>query len=160
MAETVLDQFAASFDPPSDEATILLALKDPDIAPTIMMLLDNFMMIELDAIMDKPQSTWTADETAFVNGFLDYINQQRAAAAEKAEADYEAWAQATVAAEDAKIKEDTGQAQLMEFAALSANPPVPPTDFLTEASAGMVLTDSESDMVLAQMSAGKKSRRL
>jgi hypothetical protein len=89
---------------------------------------------------------------------LGYINAQRAAAAEKAEADYEAWAKATVAEEDAKIKEDmTGQQQLMEMAALSANPPVPPGDFLAEASAGMVLTDSQSDLVLAQMSAGEEA---
>ncbi len=153
LAATVLDQFAAAFDPPADEGTILVALKSPEIAPTIMALLDNYMMIELDTILDKDPKTWTADETAFVNGFLSYINAQRAAAAEKAEADYEAWAKATVAAEDAKIKQDTGEVQLMEMAALSANPPVPPGDFLAEASAGMVLTDSQSDLVIAQIGA-------
>jgi hypothetical protein len=153
MGETVLDQFAASFDPPVDEGTILVALKSPAIAPTIMMLLDNYLMVELDTIMNKPQSSWTADETAFVNGFLSYINAQRTAAANKAEADYEAWAKATVAEEDAKIKQDTGQVQLMEIAALSANPPIPPGDFLAEVSAGMVLTDSQSDMVMSQIAA-------
>jgi hypothetical protein len=153
LAETMVDELAATNDPPLDEAAILLALRSPDIAPTIMMLLDNLMIIELDTILNKPQSSWTADETAFVNGFLGYINAQRAAAAAKAEADYEAWAKATVAAEDAKISQDQGQTQLMEMAALSANPPVPPNDFLAEASAGMVLTDSQSDTVLSQMAA-------
>ena len=86
----MLERLAASSNPPVDEGTILVALRSPEIAPTIMMLLDNLMMVELDAIMKKPQSSWTADETAFVNGFLDYINAQRAAAANKAMADYEA----------------------------------------------------------------------
>jgi hypothetical protein len=130
-------------------------LKSPDIAPTIMMLLDNYMIVELDAILNKPQSSWTADETSFVNGFLGYINAQRTAAANKAEADYEAWAKATVAEEDAKIKQDTGQVQLMEIAALSANPPVPPGEFLAEVSTGMVLTDSQSDMVMSQIAASE-----
>jgi filamentous hemagglutinin family protein len=155
LAETLVDQMAAAFDPPEDEATILLALKSPAIAPTIMMLLDNYLMVELDAIMNKPQSQWTADETAFVNGFLSYINAQRAAAAEKAEADYEAWAQATVAAEDAKIKQDTGEVQVMEMAALSANPPVPPDEFLAEVSTGLALTTSQSDSVVAQAAASE-----
>lgn len=156
LGETLLDQFAASFDPPANDATILLALKSPEIAPTIMMLLDNFMIIELDAILKKDQNTWTADETTFVNGFLAYINAQRAAAANKAMSDYEAWAKATVAEEDAKIKKDKGQEQLMEMAALSANPPIPPSDFLAEAGLGMVLTGPQSDLVLAQMSAGEE----
>ena len=121
---------AAASDPPADEGTILVALKSPAIAPTVMMLLDNYMMVELNTILNKDQKTWTADEKTFVQGMLDYINAQRTAAAKKAEADYEAWAKATVAAEDAKIKLDKGQVQLMEMAALSANPPVPPTDFL------------------------------
>ena len=132
LAETEVEDFAASFDPPLDLGSILIALKDPDAGPTIMVMIENFMYVELDAIMDKPQSSWTADETAFVNGFLNYINAQRAAAANKALADYEAWAKATVAEEDAKIKQDTGQTQLMEIAALSANPPVPPETFLDE----------------------------
>lgn len=155
MGETVLEQFAAAFDPPADEGTLLIALKSPAISPTIMMLLDNYLMVELDTIMNKPQSSWTADETAFVNGFLSYINAQRAAAAEKAEADYEAWAKATVAEEDAKIKQDTGEVQLMEMAALSANPPVPPGEFLEEVSTGLALTASQSDLVQQQAAAGE-----
>jgi len=153
LAEKLLDEFAATFDPPANDATILLALQSPEIAPTIMSMLNNFLLNQLDDILNKPQP-WTADETAFVNGFLSYINAQRAAAANKAMADYEAWAKATVAAEDAKIKRDTGQEQLMEMAALSANPPIPPGDFLAEASLGMVLTGAQADLVLAQKSAG------
>ncbi len=153
MAETEVEEFAAAFNPPLDLGSILIALKDPDAGPTIMAMLDNFLYAELDAIMDKPQSSWTADETTFVNGFLGYINAQRAAAANKAMADYEAWAKATVAAEDAKIKADTGEVQEMEIAALSANPPVPPADFLNEISYGMVMTDSQAQTLLAQMGA-------
>jgi len=153
LAETILDQVAAANDPPLDDATIILALNSPEIAPTIMSLINNELITELDAILNKDQKTWTADETTFVNGFLDYINGQRKAAADKAMADYEAWAKATVAEEDAKIKQDTGQTQLMEMAALSANPPVPPDDFLKEVSMGMVLTDAQSDLVMSQIAA-------
>ena len=153
LAETELEEFASSFNPPLDLGSILIALKDPGAGPMIMVMIENFMYVELDAILNKDQKTWTADETAFVNGFLDYINAQRAAAANKAMADYEAWAKATVAAEDAKIKQDTGQTQLMEIAALSANPPVPPGDFLDEASDGMVVSSSQAELMLAQMGA-------
>src|SRR6185437_7560742 len=50
---------------------------------------------------------------------------------------------------------DTGEVQLMEIAALSANPPVPPDDFLAEVSMGMALTDSQSDMVISQIAASE-----
>jgi hypothetical protein len=153
LAETILDQFAAAFNPPLDLGSILIALKDPAAGPTIMVMIENFMYAELDNIMDKPQSSWTTDETAFVNGFLNYINAQRAAAANKAMVDYEAWAKATVAAEDAKIKQDAGQVQLMEIAALSANPPVPPNDFLYEASDGMIVSASQAQTMLAETGA-------
>ena len=43
----------------------------------------------------------------------------------------------------------------MEIAALSANPPVPPGEFLAEVSAGMALSDSQSDMVMSQIAASE-----
>ncbi len=142
VAGTVIDMFLASMtnsNPPVTRAQVIAALNDPKTSTAMMGLLVPFLMTELDNILNTSLSSWTDAQTIFVKQMIAYVQAQRQAAAQKAQADYEAWAKAQVAAEERKINALTGPAKIYEIAILSGDPPVPPADFLKEVQAGMVV---------------------
>ena len=154
LADDLLKDLAASSTTPDTaESQLVIALRNPQSSPQIMLLLSGLMYAQLDSILNKDQSTWTADEKTFVHAFMDYVNQQRAAAATKAMADYEAWAKATVAEENKKVAGMSGIAQMTEMSILSTMPPLPPTELLSEVSYGMTLSDAQANAMLAQLTA-------
>lgn len=50
-----------------------------------------FVMFELESILARPESTWSAPERAFINEFIGFVTELRKEAASKAMQDYRAW---------------------------------------------------------------------
>jgi hypothetical protein len=78
-----------------------------------------------------------------------YIQEQRKAAALKAQAEYEKWALAEVARRNDLINRVHGPAQVQMMAVLSSDPPVPPPEFLQAVQLGMTLNDSQAGTFVA-----------
>jgi hypothetical protein len=148
LMETIVQEItAASGGKTEDQVLAFLLTNQND--PAVIALLTDYLYTELDNILFVPQSQWTADQTTFVNGVMSYINAQRAAAADKAMIDYEAWAKAAVAKENAEIEAvPDGPAKMIEIQIMSGNPPMPPDTFLVEAKSGMDMSDAQAGIVL------------
>ena len=121
------------------------ALEDPDTSEAMLAELMPFYMNELSTIMAQPQSSWTYAQSVFVNDILAFMNQQRQAAAYQAEDDYNAWYQQQLAAQQAQLAGLTGPAYTEMAAILSSNPPIPPDDFVNEATVGMSMTGPQAE---------------
>ena len=103
-----------------------------------------FVYAQLETILDTNQSDWTPAEAAFVTGMENFISQQQQQAAIQAENQYAAWQQQEQAQEEAQLSGLSGPAYVEEAAILSANPPVPPEDFLEIVQGGSALTGQQS----------------
>ncbi|MDB5393802.1 MAG: hypothetical protein JWM91_1308, partial [Rhodospirillales bacterium] len=148
-AGDVINMFLATMTdskPPVTVGAVVAALKNPDtkISTAMMGLLLPFLYDYLGDILKISESAWTPNQVMFVKQFETYVQAQRRAAALQAESDYEAWAKAAVAEEQKKIDRVSGTAQIYEMAILSANPPVPPADFLNQVQAGFILTGNQT----------------
>lgn len=119
-------------------------LNDPTTTTSAMALLLPFYMNELNNIMLQPQSSWTADQTTFVNDMLAFMNQQRQAAAYQAENDYNTWYQQQQAAQQAQLAGLSGPAYTEMAAILASNPPIPPDTFVNEANLGLSMTAQQA----------------
>ncbi|HWD57327.1 MAG TPA: MBG domain-containing protein [Stellaceae bacterium] len=137
--QSVIDQFLAATG--DSLAAVQLALKNPGTAAAMLGDLTPFLYADLQSILNIDQSQWTAQQTAFVQAFQNYIQAQKEAAANQAMADYQSWKEQQTAIYNAKVSAVSGIAQMDEMAILSSDPPIPPPDFLNEAQSGMNLTN-------------------
>jgi filamentous hemagglutinin family protein len=153
---TIIDQIVAGMNAagtPTTEADIEAALYDPTTSTATMALLLPAFWDELDDILSRQPSQWTTDETTFANGVLAYVNQQRQAAAIKAENDYNNWYQQQYASQQAQLAGLSGPAYVEMAAILASTPPIPPQDILGEAQAGMTMTTSQAAAVAGMQTA-------
>lgn len=103
-----------------------------------------FVYSQLSAILQEPQSQWTASQAAFVAGMQNFISQQQQQAAIQAENAYAAWQQQQQEIEEQKLAGLSGPAYAEMASILSANPPVPPPSFIQIAQGGTALTPQQS----------------
>ncbi|HEX3883081.1 MAG TPA: MBG domain-containing protein [Stellaceae bacterium] len=103
-----------------------------------------FLYSDLENILSLPQSSWTSDQTTFVNDFVAFVNQQKQAAALVAQNAYYEWYQQQYASQQAQLAGLGGPTYVMMSAALSANPPIPPDTILQEAQSGFAMTGQQA----------------
>jgi filamentous hemagglutinin family protein len=134
---------AGATQPPVTYDSVAAALGDPNQSTAMMGTLMPFVYTDLSTILNQPQSQWTPQQAAFVQSIQSYIQAQKQAAMQQAEADYQAWATQQEQQAAAQIKSVSGLAQIQEIALLSTNPPVPPASILQEAQLGFSLNNQQ-----------------
>ena len=97
-----------------------------------------FVMGELEEILNRPESTWSAAERAFIEEFLRFVNDQRKEAAAWAMVEYLRW----------KEEQEYGQSQSGPFGfdlgGLFNLGPKPPEHLLRQAATGIFIDPSQS----------------
>jgi filamentous hemagglutinin family protein len=152
-AYTIANELGAASNPPLAVYDIGSALKNPSTSAAMWAQLVPFMMDDLSGILNLPQSSWTPSQAAFVQAMLDYINAQRIAAAQQAEADYEAWGlqQQKALSDKLNYASNFAEGQLAVIQNAALDPPVPPTSLLAEVTAGFTMTDSQANSFMQAM---------
>ena len=118
------------------------ALADPATRSYMMGTMLPFLYADFVNIINTDPSTWTPEQQAFVATMTNYIHDEKVAAANKAQSDYQAWQQQ----EDIKRQNALnlgGTAGIYMDMVNSSNPDMPPPDILQEAQNGVVLTNDQ-----------------
>lgn len=111
-----------------------------------------FVMQELEDILSRPESTWSAAEQAFVYEFVGFVSDLRKEAAAAAMRDYEAWK-----AEDERRRTGVGgSGPVPRLDMLFYYGSEPPEHFLRQAVTGIYVPPSQSG-VLDEIVAGVSS---
>jgi filamentous hemagglutinin family protein len=121
---------------------INLALADPATRDYMMGTLLPYLYKELSSILDIEPSKWTPEQQAYATTMMNYIRDQKIAAAAKSQKDYAAWEKAQRDKREEILKLGGMTGVTLDFLN-SSNPELPPPEILEQAQNGVVMTNAQ-----------------
>jgi filamentous hemagglutinin family protein len=128
---------------PTNAGAVYDALRDPATHDGMMGILLPYFNREIDDILGIPDNKRTPEQKALMASFLNYINEQRAASAQKARDDYAKWKAGEQARANATLDGSIGVAGIVLNATEASNPQAPPEEIMQQLQSGVVLTNDQ-----------------